>query len=249
MYRIACLAALAAALLAASAARASDPIGGYVVVDKVALDSNDAPTTIQIWGSISLATSLRGNSYGNPERGYLFYKASAGKEAVCRREWNDLKKAAGTGQVIGFGTSFEQNAMGKVRKANEKPETPDVYPVANGLVKVPEDAGYGPILNLRALPTPVTPGDGDFVPPGEITLVVRNILDKKHPGAQYVFELEGGGAKEEATVPAGEKETKWTPKTALKAGEKYTWKVRATEGSWKGPEARSALVVKGTPKQ
>jgi hypothetical protein len=248
MYRIACLTALAAVLLAATTARASDPIGGYAIVDRVALDSNDAPTTIQIWGSFSLATSRGGNSYSNPERGYLFYKVPAGKETVCRKEWNDLKKAAGAGQVIGFGSSYELNALGKVRKANEKPEAPDVYPVANGLVKVPENAGYGPILNLRALPAPVTPGDGDLVPPGEITLVVRNILDKTHPKARYVFELEGGGVKEETTVPAGEKETKWTPKTPLKAGEKYTWKVRAAEGSWKGPEVTSAIVVKGSSK-
>ncbi len=248
MYRIACLTALAAVLLAATAARASDPTGAYLLVDKVALDSNDAPTTIQIWGSFTFATSRGGNSYGNPERGYLYYKSAPGKEEVSRREWNDLKKAAGTSQVIGFGSSYDLKSLGKVRKANEKPEMPDAYPVANGLVKVGEDKDYDPVRNLLTLPAPVTPGDGDLVPPGEITLVVRNIPDKKHAKAKYVFELEGPKTKEEATVAPGEKETKWTPKALLMAGEKYTWKVRGTEGDWKGPEVKSTIDVKGKSK-
>src|SRR5438270_13944134 len=132
MYRIACLLTLAGSVLAGGAARASDPIGAYTIVDKVVLDPADAPTTIQIWGSFALATEQRGSNYGDPVRGYLYYKAPSGKEEVCRKEWNDLKKAAGTVQVIGFGSRYELAAIGKVRKANEKPASPDTYPVANG---------------------------------------------------------------------------------------------------------------------
>jgi len=248
MYRIACLLALATALVAGGAAKASDPIGGYLIVDKVVLEPADAPTTIQIWGSFALATEKRGSTYGDPVRGYMYYKAPSGKEDVCRKEWNDLKKAAGTTQVIGFGNRYDLAAIGKVRKATEKPESPDTYPLANGLVKVEETADYVPISNLLALPAPKTPADGDLVPPGEITLVVRNNADKKHAKARYVFELEGkSGDKEEATVEAGDKETKWTPKMKLKAGEKYTWRVKATEGDWKGPVATSSFVTKGKP--
>src|SRR5689334_17377941 len=87
MYRSACLTALAAALLMAATVRASDPVGGYAIVDRVTLDDPVAPTTIQMWGSFSLATSRGGNTFGTPERGYLFYRALAGKETVCRREW------------------------------------------------------------------------------------------------------------------------------------------------------------------
>ncbi len=84
------------------------------------------------------------------------------------------------------------------------------------------------------------------MPPGEITLVVRNNADKTHPKAKYVFELEAAsGGKEEGTVETGDKETKWTPKLQLKAGEKYIWRVWATEGDWKGPVATSSFVVKG----
>src|SRR6202030_3716418 len=75
MYRIACLLALATALAVGGAARASDPIGGYLIVDKVILAPADSPTTIQIWGSFVLAKEVGGRAYGNPECGYLYYKA------------------------------------------------------------------------------------------------------------------------------------------------------------------------------
>ena len=93
MYRVMCVLTLAAALVWCGAARASDPIGGYLIADKVVLAPEGAPTTIQIWGSFSLATQRGGKAYGEPERGYLYYKASEGTEATCRREWNDLYQA------------------------------------------------------------------------------------------------------------------------------------------------------------
>jgi hypothetical protein len=225
-------------------------------VDRVVLTPAKNPTTIQIWGSIALATEKGGHAYAKPERGYLYYKAPAGKEAVCRREWNDLKKAAGTGQVIGFGGSYNLQALGKVRKAGTKPqpdpEVPDVYPLGNGLVKVNVNMqrgpypNWGPIRDLLELPAPKTPGEGDLVPSGEITLVARNILARKRTEVKYVFELESAsGDREKGSVAAGKKETRWAPKMKVKAGEKYTWRVHVTEGNRKGPVATSTFVVKG----
>src|SRR5690349_4182510 len=75
MYRSACVLALAAALAAGGAARASDPIGGYLIVDKVVLEPADSPTTIQIWGSVALCLEQGGRKYADPVRGYLYYKA------------------------------------------------------------------------------------------------------------------------------------------------------------------------------
>jgi hypothetical protein len=257
MYRIACFLALGMALPVGTAARASGPIAGYVLVDKVILAPDDVPTTIQIWGNFCLATEKGGGTrstqvFTSPEYGYLYYKARTGKEDVCRKEWNDLKKAAGTAQVIGFGSYFNDDytlqAVGTAHKANEKATSPDVYPLVNGLVKVDEnDNNNNPLaLKLLALPMPRTPMEGDLVPPGEINLVVRNSADKKHAGAQYVFEVEGAsGEKEEATVEAGDKKTSWTPKLKLKAGGKYTWRVWAVDGDWKGPTATTRFVVKG----
>jgi hypothetical protein len=108
------------------------------------------------------------------------------------------------------------------------------------------DSNMAPVRTLLALPAPRTPAEGDLVPPGKVTLVVRNIADRKHPRAGYVFELQGAsGGKEKGEVVAGEKETSWTPNRRLKAGEKYTWRVHAAEGDWTGPVATSSFVVKG----
>lgn len=246
MSRTACVLAVALTLLAASAVLASDPIGGYLIVDKVALYPPDNPTTIQIWGSFCLAIERGGKSYSQPQRGYLYYRAPAGKEAVCRKEWNDLGRAAGTGQVIGFASSYDLKALGTVHTATTKPETPDLYPLGSGLVKVEADTERTPVRNLVTLPAPQAPADGDLVPPGNVTLVARNIADRSHPAAKYVFELSSAsGDKETGTVAAGEKETRWAPGMKVKAGQKYTWRVRATDGSWKGPVATSSFVVKG----
>jgi hypothetical protein len=66
---------------------------------------------------------------------------------VARKEWNDLKAAAGSGEVIGFGSRFA--AKTKVRSANEKPDNADPYPVAFGLVKTRQrSASYPPIKAL-----------------------------------------------------------------------------------------------------
>lgn len=246
MYRNVCVLAVALALLAVGAALASDPIGGYLLVDKVVLHPTDSPTTVQIWGSFSLATRPGGKAYSDPQRGYLYYKAPSGKEVVCRKEWNDLSKAAGTNQVIGFGSSYDLQDLGTVRKAGTKLGAPDTYPVAMGLVKVGAESGRTPVRQLLELPGPQTPAEGERVPPGNVTLVVRNIADRRHPDARYVFELESAsGTKETGTVAAGQKETRWAPEMKLKAGEKYTWRVRATDGTWKGPVVTSSFAVKG----
>lgn len=245
MHRIGYALALAAAL-APGAARASDPVGGYMIVDKVILSPSQDPTTAQVWGSFSLATARGGKRYSDPQRGYLYYEAPSGKEDVCRKEWNDLKKAAGTGQVLGFGTSADVKAQGKVRRSDEKVERPDPYPVGNGLVKVDLDQDYKPVSALASFPTPQTPGDGDLVPAGQVTFVIRNAVSPTRAKAEYLFELVGeNGDKEHATVPAGDKETKWTPRMKVTAGKKYTWHVRAIKERWEGPIASSVFVVKG----
>jgi hypothetical protein len=245
MQRIGFALALAALFAAGGAARASDPVGGYLIVDKVVLEPSDAPTKAQIWGTVVLATKRGGYEWGAPQRGYFYYEAPKGKEAVCRREWNDLKKAAGTRLVIGFGTSRDLKAQGTVRKGSEKPKKPDAYPVGNGLVKMDDERDYQPVRDLLSTPSPRSPAEGDLVPPGAVTFETDEIADPKRSGVAYAFELAGeNGDKERGAAEPCKGGVKWSPSMKLKPGVKYTWTVRATKDRWQGPAVSVAFAVK-----
>jgi hypothetical protein len=250
MKKIACVVGVFAVLAWGAPAEASEPIGIYGVIDKVVLEPNaDAPTRIQIWGTFSLAKQPPGQgvTFVGPTHGYLYYSLDQGDADVCRKEWADLKKVAGTSQIIGFGSRTSLDANGHLRKPTEKPDSPDKYPLGFGLVKMREDAEYSPVRELATTPTFLTPADGDLVPPGKVELSTHNILDKRHVKAAYVFELTNAAGDKEASpqIAAGDKETKWTPKMEVKGGEKCTWSVRAVDGDWKGPAATTNFVAKG----
>jgi hypothetical protein len=140
--------------LSGAGLRASDPIGVFALVDKVTLEPDaTAPERIQIWGSFSLADDKdpARDAYKSPQKGYLYYKLPDEKADAARKEWKDLAAIAGTGQVIGFGSRFA--TKGTVRSAEIKPQNPDVYPVAFGLVKSNQRrSDYGPIKQLLSLP-------------------------------------------------------------------------------------------------
>ena len=122
--------------------KASDPVGVYAIVDKVVLEPNDTePTTIQIWGAFALSTApFTGNTYQPVQTGYLYYTCPKGRDAACLNEWADLRRVAGKDQVIGFGDRYGKTTT-RVRKADEKPASPDTYPLNMGLVKMGHYAG------------------------------------------------------------------------------------------------------------
>ncbi len=252
MKRTVCI-AWATALLALTwqtPARASDPIGAYALIDKVVLEPNEqAPTRIQVWGAFTFAKETNNDTYAEPVRGYLYYHAVKDKEEVCRKEWTDMKKIAGTGTVIGMGSRFNLAALGAVHRASEKAEKADPYPLGMGLVRVRRGTEYPPIQKLITLPAPATPADGAAIDPGKVTLIIRNIVGPGHDRAKYVFELENASGVKETSdlIAAGEKETKWTPHMQVKAGDKYTWRVQAVEGQWKGPLATATFQGKARP--
>ena len=76
----------------------------------------------------------RGDEYLRPERGYLYYTLTPGKEDICRKEWADLKAVAGTGQGVGFG--FRYDTTTRLRKATDKLDAPDPYPIGVGLTRI-----------------------------------------------------------------------------------------------------------------
>lgn len=130
---------VAAVLLAlAPAARASDPTGIYAVVDKVMLSPSIGPAeSIQVWGVFALAQRQSSDDYSPPTRGYMSFRLVKGKEDVCRKEWADLKKLAGTRQCVALGSRYERK--GTVRQGGDPTKAPDVYPLGFGLTKVPAD--------------------------------------------------------------------------------------------------------------
>jgi hypothetical protein len=114
---------------------ASDRVGVYAIVEKVVLEpTGGSPERVQIWGAFQLAVKTNPNDYSDPQRGYLYYSCPKGQEVTCRNEWSDLQSVAGKGQGVGFAARFSQ--LGHVRKAEEKPASPDLYPIEMGVVKI-----------------------------------------------------------------------------------------------------------------
>jgi hypothetical protein len=131
MKRIAYLAGVVVALAGSIEARAGGPPPVYMIIDKVVWEpSGDAPTRIQIWGAFALLQ--KGSTYGAPMRGYLYYAAPRGAEEECRKEWALLKKAAGKKQLISFGFCNEPNVRDHLRKPDQKPVSPVLYPHGKG---------------------------------------------------------------------------------------------------------------------
>src|SRR3954451_2817475 len=101
--RLRLLMGLAALLLAAQGARASDPTGIYALVDKVEIEPSEGqPERARVWGVFAVSVGDRGDEYTTPARGYIYFPLPAGKEEVARKEWNDLKKVAGTRTCVAF---------------------------------------------------------------------------------------------------------------------------------------------------
>ena len=101
---------------------ASDQMGIYALVDKVALEPNErSPERIQVWGAFAITEG--GYTYKDAERGYLYYKVNPDKPTACHNEWADLKSVAGTGQIVAFGSRYGEK--GTLRKNGAKPERPE----------------------------------------------------------------------------------------------------------------------------
>jgi hypothetical protein len=138
--------ALGLCLLAVAALQASDLVGVYTVVEKVVLEPNDtAPTRVQIWGGFALSDQKSGSNYGEAQRGYMYYTCPAGQEAICRREWADLKTMAGKDSGVGFGGRYRQN--GRVRKSEDAPVDPDVYPIERGVIRLSAGHDSLPVID------------------------------------------------------------------------------------------------------
>jgi hypothetical protein len=140
----------AAVLVAVLPVRASDPVGIYCVVERVVFEPNNAgPATVQIWGAFSFnipreqqgpttagtfGSAPSGDLYGPVQRGYMYFACPAGRENVCRNEWNDLNHVAGTREAVGFGG--RRMTTGTVRGRTTPVANPDPYPLNIGVVPI-----------------------------------------------------------------------------------------------------------------
>ena len=125
----------AAVVFSASEVQASDPVGVYCVIEKVVFEPNEAkPNRIQVWGAFSLSDGKSGDGYLPPQYGYMYFTIAPVQERAAFAEWTDLKKVAGTGDLIAFGGRYAAN--GRIRKATDKADTPDAYPIAVGITRL-----------------------------------------------------------------------------------------------------------------
>jgi hypothetical protein len=233
MQRISSLAVLMVVFGVADRVSASDHTGIYAVIENITHTSPDTPgETIRVRGIFSLAKDR--NDYKPPVYGYMLFRLKKGEEVLCRKEWADLKRVAGTGQVIAFSRRFrrgtrEYAALGRVYKLSEKPAQPKKplteYSSNIGIQKVRGSMDYLPHRRVACFPTPSSPVDGAEVKAGQITLVACNAAVKEKR-IEYFFEIETSDDRVESSgaVKPGKKETSWAPKMSIAPGQKYTWR-------------------------
>jgi hypothetical protein len=138
--------ALCVAAASMVVAHASDPVAVYARVDRVVLEPTaDAPDRIQVWGVFSMAKPDDRNDYLAPARGYLYFKL-VDSQVAARKEWADLQRVAGTGQIVALGSRYTMEAQ--LRKASDRPANPDPYVVSIGLTKASGRTQYAPIRAL-----------------------------------------------------------------------------------------------------
>jgi hypothetical protein len=242
MIRITCFAGTVIVLALTAKASGGGPPPVCMAVDKIVLGPSDvAPTRIQIWGTFIFLEDSR-SMYGAPVRGYLYYTAVPGKEEECRKQWADLRELAAEDQIVAYGLCGTPKIDGQLRKALEEPENPIVFPLCQvGFTPAERYADSRLLRELLTTPTTVSPADGEHLRAGRVTLMARKIRDKEHSQGKYVFEIQSNSGEREESPPiaAGEKQLKWSPNIEVKAGEIYTWRVRASEGTWQGPSTSS----------
>jgi hypothetical protein len=120
---------------------ASSAVGIFARVDKVVFEPNpDSPDRIQVWGVFSIADPAN-HTFQPAARGYLYFKVDSNVETT-RNEWNDLKQVAGTGQIVAFGNF---SGPRRLRKPDEKPDSPDPYTLDFGVQKVSGSTNNPPV--------------------------------------------------------------------------------------------------------
>jgi hypothetical protein len=123
-------------------------IGIYAVIDEVTFQPDGpSPNSIRISGVFVVPEPMSSGKYRSPQRGYLYFRVRPGMEENTRRDWNQLKSIAGTGQVVGFAQYWVPNpadpngnphrSLEIVVHRTSDDASPEIYPLPNpkGIVK------------------------------------------------------------------------------------------------------------------
>jgi hypothetical protein len=132
--RVVSLSAVAIFLLVQISFAKNGNIGIYGIVDKVVFEPDEnAPERIQIWGLFVVPVPISSGMYRNPQRGILYFSLPPDKKKIAIKEWAELKKRAGSGQILGFTEYWVPN-----------PNDPQGNPHTSLVVHVHEDVPLGP---------------------------------------------------------------------------------------------------------
>ncbi len=98
-----CAVCLGVALWAAPSA-ASTRVGIYAVIDEVTFEPSDLePDRVLISGTFVVPAPISSGEHGRPQSGLLYFSLNPDSPGPTRTDWRALRKAAGTGEVVGFG--------------------------------------------------------------------------------------------------------------------------------------------------
>jgi hypothetical protein len=143
-------------------------IGIYGIVDKVVFEPDESsPERIQIWGLFAIPVPISSGLYQAPQRGVLYFSIPPDRKEIVRKEWVELKRLAGSGQILGFTGYWVPNPS----DPQGNPHTslvvhvhkngllglPDAYPLGIGVLRIdkghkPEDYERQIIHQLKASP-------------------------------------------------------------------------------------------------
>jgi hypothetical protein len=231
----------------------SDPVGVYGTIDSVTfLPDAQAPTQAEIHGAFCIARGA-GDYYTAPQRGYLLFRV-VGKPGDDVQQWRELAALAGTSQVIGFSSRYEQGQL-QVSVPGQTRPAAATYSTGWGLHRV-DGVAYGPARELTLLPRPISPladsapkiPASEVRPARKVTFTVANCAAPQ-AGLQYLFEVETGSGDLFASpaVAPGEQTTSWTAEMALLAGDRVTWRARVLSKEGRAPVATASFVVGTQP--
>jgi hypothetical protein len=116
-------------------------IGIYGVIDQVTFaPQRSLPNIVRISGVFVVPVPMSSGLYKAPQSGYLYFRLPHGREQEARKDWKELKKFAGTGQVVGFASYWVPNPNHSLEvrvHSDGDTASPVAYPLAHpqGIVK------------------------------------------------------------------------------------------------------------------